>query len=55
MFKIQLGSDYEKYYGLVEKYLRKSSLEYPVVMKRSEMSQESLEYNEFLEGFWEGN
>lgn len=51
-FEPQLGSDYEKYYPLVTTYLRQLNKDYPEIMKKSEMSKDSLDYNEFIRNFW---
>jgi len=51
-FVPQIGSDYEKYYPLVTSYINRYYKDYPKVMKKSEMSKESLDYNEFMKSFW---
>ena len=52
IFEEKLGVDYEKYYKLVGMYLKNSDPDYPTVMRKSDMSSDSLEYNEFMQGFW---
>jgi len=51
-FEKQQGTDYEKYYKLVTEYLRRFYPDYPTIMNKSEMSKDSLDYNEFMRGFW---
>lgn len=54
-FEKQLGKDYDKYYILVKDQISNLWTEYPNIMKKSEMSKDSLEYNEFLRDYWNGN
>jgi hypothetical protein len=51
-FVPQLGANYEKYYPLVTAYLKRFYKDYPTIMKKSEMSKDSLDYNEFMMSFW---
>ena len=51
-FVPQLGVNYEKYYPLVTTYLKRFYKDYPIIMKKSEMSKDSLDYNEFMRDFW---
>jgi len=54
-FEKQLDKDYDKYYVLVKDYIRNLYPNYPIIMKKSEMSKDSLEYNEFMKDFWTGS
>ncbi len=51
-FENQLGKKYDKYYTLAKEYLESSNPNYPEVMRKSEMSTSSLDYNEFMRKFW---
>ena len=51
-FEKQLDKDYDKYYVLVKDYLRNLYPSYPTIMKKSAMSKDSLDYNEFMRNFW---
>lgn len=51
-FEPQLGANYEKYYELVSTYLTRFYQDYPTIMRKSEMSKDSLDYNEFMRSFW---
>lgn len=51
-FEPLLGAKYEKYYPLVTAYLKRFHKDYPIIMKKGEMSKDSLEYNEFIKSFW---
>ncbi len=51
-FVPQIGASYEKYYPLVTTYLKHFYKDYPMIMKKSEMSKDSLDYNEFMKSFW---
>jgi len=51
-FEKQLGTEYEKYYKLVTEHLRRFYPNYPTIMRKSEMSKDSLEYNNFMRNFW---
>lgn len=51
-FEEQLGVNYENYYKLVNTYLRNLYPNYPTIMEKADMSNDSLEYNEFMKGFW---
>ncbi|MBF0206768.1 MAG: hypothetical protein HQK53_07740 [Oligoflexia bacterium] len=53
-FEKQIGKDYDKYYVLVKDYLKNLYPKYPTIMKKSEMSKSSLEYNEFMRSYWTG-
>src|SRR4030042_5115512 len=44
-FENQLGSDYEKYYKLITVYLKRFYPDYPTIMRKSEMSKNSIDYN----------
>jgi hypothetical protein len=44
--------DYEKYYPLVRAYIKNNYKDYPPIIKKSEISKDSLEYNEFMRNFW---
>ena len=54
-FEKQNGKDYDKYYVLVKDYLKNLYPEYPTIMKKSEVTKESLEYNEFMRSYWTGS
>jgi len=51
-FAPQLGVNYEKYYPLVTAYINRFYKNYPGIMKKSEMSKDSLNYNELMKSFW---
>ena len=51
-FEEQLNANYEKYYKLIDPYIRNFYPNYPIIMRKSEMSKDSLEYNEFMRSFW---
>lgn len=51
-FEEQTGKNYDKYYDLVSKYLKATYPTYPIIMKRSTMSKDSLDYNLFMRNFW---
>jgi hypothetical protein len=51
-FAPQLGVNYEKYYPLVTAYLKRFYKDYPTIMKKGDMSKDSLDYNEFMRSFW---
>ena len=53
-FEKQSEKDYDKYYVLVKDSISNLWTEYPNIMKKSEMSKDSLEYNEFLRDYWSG-
>ena len=53
-FEKQLGKDYDKYYVLAKDQIRNLWAKYPTIMKKSEMSKDSLEYNEFFRNYWKG-
>ena len=53
-FEKQSEKDYDKYYVLVKYSISNLWTEYPNIMKKSEMSKDSLEYNEFLRDYWSG-
>ena len=53
-FKQQIGNSYNKYFSLVKDYIKNLYPNYPTIMKRSEMSKDSLEYNEFMRSYWTG-
>lgn len=52
IFEKQLGTSYDTYYKLISSYIRRLYPDYPVIMKKSEISKDSLEYNEFMRNFW---
>lgn len=54
IFKEQLGKDYDKYFVLVKDYLNNLYSDFPTLMKKSEMSKDSIEYNEFMKDYWTG-
>lgn len=54
VFEKQNSNGYEKYYPLVKNYLINLYPKYPTIMKKSEMSKSSLEYNEFMRNYWTG-
>lgn len=54
-FEKQLDKNYDKYYVLVKDYITNLYPNYPTIMKKSEMSKDSLEYNEFMKNYWTGN
>ncbi len=53
-FEEQLGKDYDKYYVLAKDQINNLLPKYPTIMKKSEMSKDSLEYNEFFRNYWKG-
>jgi len=53
-FEEQLDEDYDKYYVLVKDYMKSFYPSYPTIMKKSEISKDSLEYNELMRDFWTG-
>jgi len=54
-FEKQLGKDYDKYYVLAKDSISNLYTKYPTIMKKSEMSKDSVEYNEFMKNYWTGN
>ncbi|GDX61963.1 hypothetical protein LBMAG33_2730 [Candidatus Levyibacteriota bacterium] len=54
-FEEQIDDNYNKYYGLVIEYFKKKNSKYPKIMKKNEMSDDSLEYNLFMRKFWTGH
>lgn len=54
-FEKQLGKDYDKYYVLAKDQISSLWTKYPKIIKKSEISKDSLEYNEFLRNYWHGN
>lgn len=54
-FEKQLDKNYDKYYVLVKDHITNLYPNYPTIMKKSEMSKDSLEYNEFMRNYWTGN
>lgn len=51
-FEEQLNANYEKYFKLIDPYFRRFYPDYPTIMRKSETSKDSLEYNEFMRNFW---
>lgn len=51
-FEKQMGDKYNKYYVLAKEYIESTYLTHPKVMQKSEMSQDSLDYNLFLRKYW---
>lgn len=50
-FEEQTGSNYERYFGFAKQYLQKNP-NYPSLVKKGEMSKESVDYNEMVRKFW---
>jgi len=53
-FEKQSGADYDKYYAFVKDYIKNLYPKYPTLMKVTDMSKESLDYNNFMRNYWTG-
>ncbi len=51
-FEEQTDSNYDKYFALVNQYLKTTYPTYPTIMKRSTISKDSEDYNMFMRQFW---
>ncbi len=51
-FEQQMGTNYDKYFSLVGSYLKNRYSDSPTLIKRSDMSKESEDYNIFMRNFW---
>jgi len=51
-FEKQTGKNFDKYYELAKNYIETTYSTHPTVMRKSAMSQDSLEYNVFMRKYW---
>lgn len=54
IFEKQTGKNYDKYFPLVKDYVVHFVPNYPALIKLSDLSPESLDYNNFMREFWTG-
>lgn len=52
IFSEQTGDKFNEYYDLTSKYIKNKNPAYPLMIKRSEMSKDSEDYNLFMQQFW---